>query len=170
MTLLPRPTAISASWRQNEITFLGWGLLFPGTSHYRAGCIRVAIVISLAEIANLYFINRGYRTAKVALIALFAIWILDLLGGWLVIRAFNKTGQSLHLDSFRRAALIVVSAIALGFGLERAVPPIPPAVLIRAGEKVVDLLSRKKPDGPCDPKLEECVKPARAPWVDPGTW
>jgi hypothetical protein len=119
---------------------------------------------------NVYFINRGYRTAKVALVSLFAIWIFDLVGGWLVIRTFNRTGQSLYLDSFRRAVLIMVSAIALGLALERFMPPIPPAVLIEAGEKLVDLLSRKKPEDPCDPKLEKCIKPASARWVDPGTW
>jgi hypothetical protein len=63
-----------------------------------------------------------------------------------------------------------LSAIALGLALERFMPPIPPAVLIEAGEKLVDLLSRKKPDDPCDPKLEKCIKPASARWVDPGTW
>src|SRR5258708_3385056 len=87
VTLHPRPTAPSASWRINEILFLGWTLIFPGTAHSRAGCTRVAIVISITQMVNVYFINRGYRAAKVALVSLFAIWIFDLVGGWLVIRA-----------------------------------------------------------------------------------
>ena len=156
--------------RVSETKFLGYSLFIPGTAHSRAGCTRVAIVIWLAQLVSVYLVNRGYRAAKVAFVTLIALWFFDLVGGWLVIRAFNNTGETEHLNTVRRGMGLVILAVALGFVFERALPPIPPAAVIEAAQKLAERLSLKKPEERCDPRLETCVKSDPPPWIDRGNW
>ena len=78
----PSPRVLLAKGlRKRELLFIGHGLFLPHSSHWRAECRRAALVISAFEALSLYFIDRGYRGAKVAGAAFLFLWAFDLLGG-----------------------------------------------------------------------------------------
>ncbi|MBF5045425.1 hypothetical protein FGE12_23670 [Aggregicoccus sp. 17bor-14] len=151
--------------------FVGYGLFLPGSAHWRADLPGVGLILSAGQCLGVYLVDRGHRTARVALVAVLTLWALDLLGGVHAVWRHNQGEDVRRFNRPGRGALILGLSVLLGLALHPLVPPIAPAeVRERLAALALQLATRHSAEDACDPRREKCLTPPAPVWQDDGRW